>query len=365
MKIAFILGTRPEGIKLAPVIQAIRKETKHETVLINTGQHEKLINDTLQLFSLESDYNLKLMSKNQRADQFVSKAISAISQTLDSIKPDLVFIVGDTASTFAAAFSSFHHKVPIVHIEAGLRTNDIYSPFPEEAYRQLVTRLATYHFAPTQKNKENLLAENILESKIQVVGNPVIDALHYIQQQTNSSVYEIHPYLNFKKKILLLTTHRRENFEHMNKIYNAILEIVNLHKDVEVVFPAHPNPNVQRQIKRLLNHKQVHVVEPMDYVSFSVLMKQSYMVVTDSGGIQEEAPAFDIPVIVVRNSTERTEGMEAGTLILAGTESAPIIDAIHKQLIDPSLYNQTAKAKNPYGDGQTSTRIVNWIEKYN
>jgi UDP-N-acetylglucosamine 2-epimerase (non-hydrolysing) len=365
MKLTFIFGTRPEGIKLAPIINRVKKIADHQTVLINTGQHEELIDNTLHLFSLEADYNLKLMTANQKADQFISTAIKEISKTLESIKPDLVFIVGDTASTFAAAFSSFHLKIPIAHIEAGLRTYDTYSPFPEEIYRQLVTRLATYHFAPTQQNKKNLLAENVPEKDIHVVGNPVIDALYYIQKSSLASVNAIYPYINPNKKTILLTTHRRENFDHLNNIYDAILEVVEEHKDVQVVFPAHPNPNVRKKITKLINNKQINIIEPMDYVSFSFLMKLSYAVVTDSGGIQEEAPAFDVPVVVVRDKTERMEGVESGSILLAGTDKQGIKNTILRLLNDSSLYTRTANAVNPYGDGKTSDRILDWIDDLN
>ncbi|WP_175073720.1 non-hydrolyzing UDP-N-acetylglucosamine 2-epimerase [Terribacillus sp. AE2B 122] len=365
MKIAFVLGTRPEGIKLAPILNKLKDNPDFATLVINTGQHADLLDDVLQTFAIEPDYNLKLMKPNQSAELVVHEAIPVISAILRKEKPDLVFVVGDTATTFTGAFIAFHERIPVVHVEAGLRTDNPYSPFPEEMYRQLVTRLATFHLAPTEQNKENLIKECIDVRHIFVVGNPVIDALFYIHHNVPPAVTEISQYVKSNKRLILLTTHRRENFHHLTQIHDAILEITDHHKEVEVIFPVHPNPNVRNQIsKSMREHDRIHIIDPLDYASFTYLLKHAYLVVTDSGGIQEEAPAFNVPVIIVRDSTERTEGVEAGTLILAGTDKQIIKGTIENLLTDTSFHQHTAEAVNPYGDGQTSERIVEWLKQY-
>ncbi|WP_077307729.1 non-hydrolyzing UDP-N-acetylglucosamine 2-epimerase [Terribacillus halophilus] len=365
MKVAFILGTRPEGIKLAPIISKLKEEQDVTSLVIHTGQHTELLDDVLRIFSIQPDYQLSLMKSNQSAEQVIAAAIPVLSDTLKAEKPDLIAVVGDTATTFAAAFAAFHLQIPVMHIEAGLRTYNPYTPFPEEMYRQLVTRIAAVHFAPTEQNKQNLLQERIEASNIHVVGNPVIDALFYIQKHTSSSLKDLEHVINAERKLILLTTHRRENMKSMRYIYEAINEMINRYEDVEVIFPVHPNPNVRNQVHSFLHaHSRLHIIDPVDYASFIHLYKHAYLVITDSGGIQEEAPAFDVPVIVIRSSTERTEGVEAGTLLLAGTEKQTIMKAIDTLLMDESYYQRTAAAANPYGDGRTSERIVKWLKRY-
>jgi UDP-N-acetylglucosamine 2-epimerase (non-hydrolysing) len=365
MKLAFILGTRPEGIKLAPIISKMKQEGDFSSLIIHTGQHTELLNDVLTIFSIQPDYQLSLMKPNQSADQVISAAIPIIADILKAEKPDMIAIVGDTATTFAAAFAAFHLQIPVMHIEAGLRTNDPYTPFPEEMYRQLVTRIAAVHFAPTEQNKQNLLQERIDATNIHVVGNPVIDALFYIQNHAPSPLNNLRQLINAERKLILLTTHRRENLQSMRYIYEAINEMITRYDDVEVIFPVHPNPNVRNQVRSFLHaHNRLHMIDPVDYATFTHLYSHAYLVITDSGGIQEEAPAFDVPVIVTRSSTERTEGVKAGTLILAGTEKQTIMQAIDSLLTDEPYYQRTAAAANPYGDGRTSERIVNWLKEY-
>ncbi|QXE00860.1 non-hydrolyzing UDP-N-acetylglucosamine 2-epimerase [Terribacillus sp. DMT04] len=365
MKLAFILGTRPEGIKLAPIISKLKQERDFSSLVIHTGQHTNLLDDVLNIFSIQPDYQLSLMKPNQSAEQVIAAAIPVIADILKAEKPDMVAVVGDTATTFAAAFAAFHIQIPVMHIEAGLRTYDHYTPFPEEMYRQLVTRIAAVHFAPTEQNKQNLLQEKIDASNIHVVGNPVIDALFYIQNYAPSSMSNLEHMINAERKLILLTTHRRENMKSMQYIYEAINQMLNYYDDVEVIFPVHPNPNVRKQVHSFLHaHNRLHIIDPIDYVSFTHLYSHAYLVITDSGGIQEEAPAFDVPVVVTRSSTERTEGVKAGTLILAGTEKQTIKKAIDTLLTDASYYQRTAAAANPYGDGRTSERIVKWLKKY-
>lgn len=366
MKILIVFGTRPEGIKLAPLIQAIEKSKELECVLLNTGQHKEMLDQVLALFSLQPKYDLKLMKPNQKLDEIISVMITSIGKILDIEEPDLVLVLGDTATTFAGAYAAFLKQIPIGHVEAGLRTFQLYSPFPEEMHRKLVASLSSYHFAPTETNKNNLVAEGIAHERIKVVGNTVIDALLDITNRTFTFPPHLQTIIDRGKRIILVTTHRRENFHKLKGIYNALKQLTEDFNDIEIIFPVHPNPNVRKQVNDYLltgsKSDRIHIMDPLDYESFSHLMKQSYMIITDSGGIQEEAPALDIPVLVARESTERLEGVKAGTLKIVGTNEAEIVKAARTLLEDSQEYKKMAQIPNPYGDGTASRQIVDFLK---
>ncbi|MEK4245748.1 MULTISPECIES: non-hydrolyzing UDP-N-acetylglucosamine 2-epimerase [unclassified Psychrobacillus] len=367
MKVMIIFGTRPEGIKFAPIIKELQTNNKFETVLVNTGQHIEMLDQVLSLFSIKPEYELKLMKTNQKLEELSAELIQKLGEVLDKEKPDLVFVLGDTATTFAGAYTSFLKRISVAHVEAGLRTHNISSPFPEEMYRRIVTKLSDYHFAPTEKNKENLLAEGIPQERIIITGNSVIDALYDITNRPYVFPDHLQKIFDRGKRILLVTTHRRENFIKLKGIYEALTSLVEEFEDIEIIFPVHPNPNVRKEVKDhfLASTKSstIHIIEPLDYECFAHVMKKSYLVITDSGGIQEEAPALDIPVLVIRESTERTEGVKAGTLKLVGTEKDDILQATRMLLNNPQAYENMAQANNPYGDGTTSEQISSYLDK--
>ena len=364
-----IFGTRPEGIKFAPLIQALHTTDEMECVLVNTGQHREMLDQVLALFSLHPDYNLKLMKPNQKLDELVSKMIVKIGDVLDKENPELVLVLGDTATAFAGSYAAFLRQIPIGHVEAGLRTFQIYSPFPEEMYRKLITNLSSYHFAPTEENKENLTKEGIPSERIVVVGNTVIDALFEVTKKPYIFPLDLQEVLDRGSRIILVTTHRRENFQHLVGIYNALKQLLEEFDDIEIIFPVHPNPNVRSQVNNhLLTSKKssrIHIVDPLDYECFSHLMKQSYIIITDSGGIQEEAPALNVPVLVVRESTERPEGVKAGTLKIVGTNKDEILKVARDLLQNPKEYSRMSHIANPYGDGTASRQIVDFLKGLN
>lgn len=362
MKVLIIFGTRPEGIKFAPIIQELMNTQEMDLVLVNTGQHRELLDQVLALFSITPHYELNLMKPNQTLEQLTSGMIKEIAEVYEKEKPDFVLVLGDTVTTFTGAYAAFLHRIPVGHIEAGLRTFNMYSPFPEEMYRKLVTSLSSYHFAPTDKSKENLTKERIPESNIFVVGNPVIDALLKVTSKPFTFPTTIQNILNRNKRIILVTTHRRENFIKLEGIYQALKQLLVDFDDIEIVFPVHPNPNVRKQVEDHLLagtlDSRIHLIDPLDYECFSHLMKHSYLIITDSGGIQEEAPALNIPVLVIRESTERVEGVEAGTLQLVGTDKEKILSATRKLLEYPSEHAKIANTLNPYGDGTSAKQII-------
>lgn len=364
MKIVVILGTRPEGIKFAPLILALQNDSDFECIVVNTGQHLEMLDQVLALFSLRPKYNLGVMKPNQSPLSLTANILPRIDKILAIEQPDFVLVLGDTATTFSGAYAAFLRQIPVAHIEAGLRTHQRYSPFPEEMYRKFVTNLSSIHFAPTEQNKQNLLAENIASTQIMVVGNTVIDALMHITRQSYQFPPPLQTILERGNRIILVTTHRRENFSQLKFIYQALNEIVQEFDDIEIIFPAHPNPQVQKEIAQYLNkHRRIHITKPLDYECFAHLMKQSYLILTDSGGIQEEAPALNVPVLVTRKSTERQEGIEAGTLRLVGTNTSDIITSMRTLLQSPAEYRSMADAINPYGDGTSSKKIVDLLKK--
>ncbi len=363
LKIMVIFGTRPEGIKMAPLINALKQEEEIQCVVVNTAQHREMLDQVLCLFDIEPDYDLNLMQVGRRVEELVGVMMSELSEIITKEKPDLVLVHGDTMTTFIGAYAAFLKQVPVGHVEAGLRTYNKYSPFPEEMNRQMVSKIASYHFAPTERNKAYLLKENIKEDSIYVVGNTVIDALLQVASRQQELSRELDDILSNSLKTILLTTHRRENLDDLQSIYEAVNHLVEDHPNIQVIFPVHKNPLVRDQaIRSYRNKDRVHLIEPLDYETFVHVMKHAYLVITDSGGIQEEAPSLGKPVLVARDTTERPEGVEAGTLKLVGTSPQAIYKACRKLIVDSSEYKQMTEIKNPFGTGDTSKRIIDIIK---
>lgn len=361
-KILIIFGTRPEAIKMAPVIKELRRfPTKFQPVVIITAQHREMLDQVLQLFQIVPDYDLNIMQNRQSLFDISSLTLQRLKPILEREKPTLVLVQGDTTTTFAAALASFYLKIPVGHVEAGLRTKDIYQPFPEEMNRRMTSILSSFHFAPTKDAKESLLKEGISEEKIYVTGNTVIDALLSVIKENYTFNHPVLSRIEFdSSKIILVTVHRRESWgTPLRDICKAIGEIVLVRDDIEVVFSVHRNPEVQQVVRSVLKDNcRVHLVEHLDYESFVQLMNKSYLILTDSGGIQEEAPSLGKPVLVLRDVTERTEGIEAGTAKLVGRESRSIVEETLKLLCDSASYDKMARAVNPYGDGQAAKKIL-------
>lgn len=364
MRIMTIFGTRPEAIKLAPVINELNKRGL-DCINVSTGQHQEMLKQVTDIFGIKSDYNLEIMTNNQTLADITSKALNGITKVIIKEKPDVVLVQGDTSSAFAGGLAAFYQKIPVAHIEAGLRTWDKYNPFPEEINRKLLSCLADFNFAPTGVSKSNLLREGIAEDTIFVTGNTVIDALISVSSKDLAFEDKSLAGIDFNNKVILLTTHRRENLDNgMDNIFSAVNEITQIDDSVHVVFPVHLNPAVRKLAHNALDgNKKVTILEPLSYVDLVNVMKKSYMVLTDSGGIQEEAPAFGKPVLVLRRTTERPEGVDAGTARLVGTEKEGIVSASKKLLLDQSAYRKMAQATNPYGDGKAAARIIDILQK--
>jgi len=366
-KILTIFGTRPEAIKLAPVIKELeRRNDVFVSKVCVTAQHREMLDPFLQLFGINPDWDLNIMQPNQSLFDVTAKALVKLKEVLEKENPDLVLVQGDTTTTFTAALAAYYLKIKVGHVEAGLRTLDKYNPFPEELNRRLVGHIADLHFAPTKRAKENLLSEGIPESSIFVTGNTVVDALFMILARTKSEDYLPKALSQPDRKLILVTAHRRESFgEGIANICLALKEIVKRVPDVEIVYPVHLNPNVREPVYRMLSGmERVHLIEPLDYISFVHLMKASYLILTDSGGIQEEAPSLGKPVLVLRNTTERPEAVEAGAAKLVGTDPQRIVAETLRLLQDPSEYSKMANAPNPFGDGKASLRIVDILERH-
>jgi len=373
MKVMLVFGTRPEAIKMAPVIEALKKQKRQfQTIICVTAQHREMLDQVLRIFDIHPDYDLGVMNPGQDLFDVTSRCLSAMKQVLASEKPDVVVVQGDTTSAFIAALAAFYSRIPIAHIEAGLRTHDKYSPYPEEMNRRLLSVLADIHFAPTAWAKSNLLKEGIASSKIVVTGNTVVDALLTIQRRQKSKAAGIAwknyfqnswdleiPDKRAKKKMILVTGHRRENFgENFKNICFALKEIAE-QREVIIVYPVHLNPNVQAPVKAILSGiDNVRLIEPLEYEPFIYLMRHAYFILTDSGGIQEEAPSLGKPILVMRDTTERPEGIKAGVVKLIGTNKKPIVNHALALLDDEKLYIKMSRAVNPYGDGKAAERIV-------
>lgn len=363
-KILFIYGTRPEAIKMAPLVKEFQKyPDEFRVVVCLTGQHRQMLDQINSFFGINGDYDLNLMKPNQTLFDIVSGCLVGLKDILEAEMPDLVFVQGDTSTVLAGALASYFCKVPVAHLEAGLRSGDKYSPFPEEGNRILTGHIADWHFAPTDRAVGNLRSEGIVKN-VHKVGNTVIDALHLgldLIKKTDESVYKkFFSFLDFSKKIILVTGHRRESFgDGFGHICKALADIADTRHDVQIVYPMHFNPNVREPVMKFLSNKpNVHLIEPLDYPYLIWLMEKCFFVLTDSGGIQEEAPALGKPVLVMRNITERQEGVEAGTARLVGTDCKVIIDNAKLLLDNSDEYTKMANAVNPYGDGTTSEQIV-------
>lgn len=363
LKHLFIFGTRPEAIKMAPLVKVFQQEKSFETVVCVTGQHREMLDQVLHFFEITPDYDLSLMSKNQTLFDVTAKALMGLKSVLEKVKPDNIFVQGDTTTAFVGALAGFYHKINVSHIEAGLRSGDIYSPFPEEGNRKLAGHLATYHFAPTKRAIDNLKKEGISTNVFQV-GNTVIDALllglNIIRKRGEKKYEEFFSNIDLGKRVILVTGHRRESFgTPFENMCGAIKAIAQNYPDVEIIYPVHLNPNVRQTVNAILERvENIKLIEPLSYPHLIWLMNKSYFVLTDSGGIQEEAPSLGKPVLVMRDVTERQEGIEAGTALLVGTDKDVIIKASSKLLTDQNYYNQMANAVNPYGDGTTSEQIL-------
>ncbi len=369
-KLSFIFGTRPEAIKLAPLILQFKNTTDYDVNVCVTAQHREMLDQVLEIFEIIPDVDLNLMQPNQTLSKLTAKVITAIDEYLDDYKPDLIFVQGDTTTVFAVSLVAFYKKIKIAHVEAGLRTWNKYSPFPEEINRVLTSRLADFHFAPTQTSKNNLLKEGLPDENIYITGNTVIDALFLAKEKIEENFPEI-PGLESGifgdgNKNVLITGHRRENFgEGFEAICKAISDLSAEFPEVNFIYPVHLNPNVQEPVKKYLSHqKNIHLINPLSYLPFVAAMYKSDIVLTDSGGVQEEAPSFGKPVLVMRENTERPEAVTAGTVKLVGTDSNKIFSEVKTLLTDPVAYEKMANAVNPYGDGLASKRIVKIISDY-
>jgi len=368
VKILAVFGTRPEAIKMAPVILAL--DDNFDVKICVTAQHRQMLDQVLELFKIVPDYDLDVMQPGQDLFDITSNVLLGIKKVLEIEKPDMVLVHGDTTTSMATAMASFYLQIPIGHVEAGLRTHDINSPFPEEFNRQITSRIASLNFAPTEISRQNLLDEKVPDSQIYVTGNTVIDALLSMVEKAriidfSDTILKKLPFLKQLKsnfpRIILVTGHRRENFGlGFEEICHALKAIADENPNLQIIYPVHLNPNVTEPVNRILsNLNNIHLIEPMEYLTFVKLMDLSYLILTDSGGIQEEAPSLGKPVLVMRNTTERPESIQAGTVKLVGTNKFEIVDMVNKLLNDSNLYMQMSKAHNPYGDGEASTIIRN------
>lgn len=379
-KIMLVFGTRPEAIKMAPLVKEFQKYPEQfHTIVCVTGQHREMLDQVLKLFEIKPDYDLDIMKQGQDLYDITARVLIGMKNVLKESVPDIVLVHGDTTTSTASALAAFYQQIPVGHVEAGLRTHNIYSPWPEEINRQITGRIATYHFSPTEQSKQNLLKEGIKENKIVITGNTVIDALNVIIEKINTNTkiadiaksslknsgYDINR-LNKSRKLVLITGHRRENFgKGFISICAAIKTLAEKHSDVDFVYPMHLNPNVRNPIHELFGYQNtfqnLFFIEPLEYLPFVFLMKNSYIVLTDSGGIQEEAPGIGKPVLVMRDTTERPEALKAGTVKLVGTDFTKITSEVSELIENKTYYKTISKKQNPYGDGKACERIINFV----
>ena len=365
IKVMTVFGTRPEAIKMAPLVLELQKQSQRfEAITTVSAQHREMLDQVLDIFHIKPDYDLNIMHARQTLTDITSNVLINLDKILKEAKPDIVLVHGDTTTTFAASVAAFYNQIPIGHVEAGLRTWEKYSPYPEEMNRQMTDTMTDLYFAPTTQSKANLLKENHKEDNIYITGNTAIDAL----KQTVDKEYhhDILDKVSPDNKLILLTMHRRENQgEPMRRVFKVIREVVESREDVEVIYPVHLSPAVQEAAKEILgNTERIHLISPLDVVDFHNLAARSYFIMTDSGGVQEEAPSLGKPVLVLRDTTERPEGVEAGTLKLVGTESEKVKEEMEELLDNDAEYQRMAQAKNPYGDGKASERILDAIAYY-
>ena len=367
-KIMLVFGTRPEAIKMCPLVRELKKRTAFETLVCVTGQHRQMLDQVLQAFEVTPDYDLAIMKENQTLFDVTIGILNAIKAVLEESEPDVVLVHGDTSTTFVTSLACFYKQIPVGHVEAGLRTHNIYSPYPEEFNREAVSLIAQYHFAPTAQAAENLLGEGKDKGKVWITGNTAIDAMKLTVREAYS-----HPELDWAadSRLILITAHRRENLgEPMHHMFRAIRRVMEEHPDVKAIYPIHMNPQVRRTADEVFGdqaadgkEERMHIIEPLDVLDFHNFMKHSYLILTDSGGIQEEAPSLGKPVLVMRDTTERPEGIEAGTLRLVGTDEDTIYEEFSRLLNDREAYERMACASNPYGDGHACERIADILEK--
>ncbi|MBW9461250.1 UDP-N-acetylglucosamine 2-epimerase (non-hydrolyzing) [Kluyvera sp. EC_51] len=370
MKVLTVFGTRPEAIKMAPLVHALAKDPHFEAKVCVTAQHREMLDQVLSLFSIVPDYDLNIMSPGQGLTEITCRILQGLKPVLESFKPDVVLVHGDTTTTAAASLAAFYQRIPVGHVEAGLRTGDLYSPWPEEANRTLTGHLAMYHFAPTENSRQNLLRENLSGKRIFVTGNTVIDALFWVRDRVmndkalNADLSQRYPFLSQGKKMILVTGHRRESFgQGFEQICHALAEIAANNPDVQIVYPVHLNPNVSEPVNRILGHiDNIMLIEPQEYLPFVWLMNHAWLILTDSGGIQEEAPSLGKPVLVMRETTERPEAIDAETVRLVGTDSQRIVDEVTRLLRDEDEYQRMSRAHNPYGDGRACERILSALK---
>ena len=374
LKNLIIFGTRPEAIKMAPlVLSFLKQKDLFETKICITAQHREMLDQVLDFFEIIPDFDLNLMKPNQNLYSLTADILNNLKSILEEFKPDYVFVHGDTTTTMAASIAAFYAGAKVCHVEAGLRTFNKRSPFPEEMNRSITGRVTDFHFAPTQTSKKNLLKENVLEKNILVTGNTVIDALHLSVRKVKSEgfydieIEDVKKIIDTSKRLILVTGHRRENHgQGFIDICKALKKIALQNKDLQIIYPVHLNPKVQKPVYKLLNYiDNIHLIKPLSYSAFIWLMEKAYLIITDSGGIQEEAPSLGKPVLVMRNTTERPEAVEAGTVLLVGTNTKKIIDETTYLLNDIEKYKKMSKLHNPYGDGKACERIVNFIVKIN
>lgn len=364
VKVLTVFGTRPEAIKMAPLVKELQKREEIECKVLVTAQHRQMLDSVLEIFDITPDFDLNIMQHGQTITDITSRVMYGCQEVFKSYKPEIVLVHGDTTTTFAASLAAFYEKIPVGHVEAGLRSDNIYSPYPEEMNRRLTGRLASYHFAPTIANRENLVKENVSRRDILVTGNTVIDALLSVVNDKYKFENEMLNTIDFnEKKVILLTCHRRENWgEPMNNIFKACNELVLDNPDVHLIFPMHMNPIVRDSAHEFMgNNERISLIEPLDYEPFANLMSKVYMIMTDSGGIQEEGPALGKPVMVLRTETERPEAVEAGTVKVVGVDPDKIFRVGMRLVQDASYYESIANAVNPYGDGKASSRIADHI----
>ena len=370
MKVLTVFGTRPEAIKMAPLVHALARDPHFEAKVCVTAQHREMLDQVLKLFSIVPDYDLNIMQPGQGLTEITCRILEGLKPVLEAFKPDVVLVHGDTTTTMAASLAAFYQRIPVGHVEAGLRTGDLSSPWPEEGNRTLTGHLATYHFAPTETSRQNLLRENIADNRITITGNTVIDALFWVRDRVLSDealrneLTQRYPFLANGKKMILVTGHRRESFGRgFEQICHALAEIAANNPDVQIVYPVHLNPNVSEPVNRILGHvENVMLIEPQDYLPFVWLMNRAWLILTDSGGIQEEAPSLGKPVLVMREMTERPEAVSAGTVCLVGTDSQRIVNEVTRLLHDESAWQAMSRAHNPYGDGQACHRILSALK---
>jgi UDP-N-acetylglucosamine 2-epimerase (non-hydrolysing) len=371
-RVLLVFGTRPEAIKMAPLALKLQQNIEDfETKVCVTGQHRQMLDQVLELFNLKPDFDLNLMKPGQTLSDVTSGVLKGLEQVFEQWKPDIILVHGDTATTFAASLAGYYHKIKIGHVEAGLRTGDLYSPWPEEANRQLTGVLANYHFAPTNSSYQNLIKENVNPETIIVTGNTVIDALLQVKDKVEQDEDLIQKFeqefkfLDKSKKLVLVTGHRRENFgQGFLNICTALANLAKKYSDIQIVYPVHLNPNVQTPVNELLSGiDNIFLIQPQDYLPFVYLMNRSYLILTDSGGIQEEAPSLGKPVLVMRDTTERPEAVDAGTVRLVGTDVSTIEKSVSELLENTSLYNAMAAAHNPYGDGTSCQQIIDFLKR--